>query len=107
MPPETLAEWFSPLRLDHDSLVTPEFPETGHEAEERAGKGARALVAAHDGEGPLLFVGHGLTVGGVARGLVGTTNGVDAPLCGITKISRADGGDWTLEFSGDVSHLSP
>ncbi len=109
LPPETLAEWFSPLRLDHDSLVTPQFPETGLEAEKRAGRAARALVAAHDGdgEGPLLFVGHGLTVGGVTRGLVGTTDGVDAPLCGVTKISRSDGDDWTLEWSGDVSHLSP
>ena len=55
--------------------------------------------------GPVLLVGHGLTVGGVVDGLVGSTEGVDAPLCGVTLVER-DGADWRLAFSGDTSHLS-
>lgn len=41
---------------------------------------------------------------GVVDGLVGSTDGVDAPLCGLTRITR-DGDDWRLAFSGDTSHL--
>ncbi|MFC7116380.1 hypothetical protein ACFQH2_17485 [Natronoarchaeum sp. GCM10025703] len=46
-----------------------------------------------------------MTVGGVASGLVGSTDRVEAPLCGITRIDR-DGDGWELAFSGDTDHLS-
>jgi len=52
----------------------------------------------------VLLVGHGLTVGGVVDGLVGSTDGVEAPLCGVTRLHR-DHGNWRLAFSGDTTHL--
>jgi hypothetical protein len=52
----------------------------------------------------VLLVGHGLTVGGVVEGLVGSTDGVDAPLCGLSRIER-DGDGWRLDCSGDTAHL--
>jgi broad specificity phosphatase PhoE len=98
----TLADYFEPIQHDHDPFVVPEFPEEHHEAETRAGETARRIVDAHDG--PVLMVGHGLTIGGVVRGLVGSTEGVDAPLCGLTRIENRDG-EWKLDFSGAVDHL--
>ncbi len=101
--PEQLAEWFDPVELHHDPLVVPAFPESHSEAMERAGETARRLVAGT--EGTVLFVGHGLSVGGVVHGLVGSADGVAAPLCGLTLLVR-DGDDWRLVFSGDTSHLN-
>jgi len=99
---QTLADYFTPIRNDHDAFVVPEFPEAHHEAEQRAGAAARDAADAHDER--VLLVGHGLTIGGVVRGLVGSTEGVHAPLCGITRMDRA-GDDWELTFSGHVDHL--
>ncbi|MDS0259360.1 histidine phosphatase family protein [Haloarcula sp. S1CR25-12] len=102
VPNERLAEWFDPIELDHDPHVVPEFPESHSEAMERAGRAAQSLVA--DTDGTVLFVGHGLSVGGVVHGLVGSADEVEAPLCGLTLLER-DGEEWVLEFSGETSHL--
>jgi broad specificity phosphatase PhoE len=102
VPHARLAEWFDPVRLDHDPRVLPAFPEGHDEAMARAGETARIL--ADEVEGTVLLVGHGLTVGGVVQGLVGSTDGVDAPLCGLTRLEH-DGTGWRLDFSGDTSHL--
>ena len=99
VPFEQLAEWFAPVRLGHEPYVVPSFPESHDEAMERAGKTARLI--AEDEAGTVLLVG---TVGGVVQGLVGSTEGVDAPLCGLTRIER-DGEGWRLAFSGDTTHL--
>ncbi len=99
---EQLTGWFETVRLGHDPLVVPEFPEDHHEAETRVGKTARQLVSQTDGT--VLLVGHGLTIGGVVDGLVGSTAGVDAPLCGLTRVEK-QAGEWTLDFSGAVAHL--
>ena len=102
MPSEALAERFSTVRLGHDPYVIPEFPESHAEAMARAGETARLI--ADDAAGSVLLVGHGLTVGGVVQGLVGSADGVDAPLCGLTRVER-DGDGWRLDFSGDTAHL--
>jgi broad specificity phosphatase PhoE len=99
---ETLAARFATVRLGHEPHVVPSFPETGPEASARVGETARRVVA--DEDGTVLLVGHGLTVGGVVGGLVGSTTGVDAPLCGLTRVVR-DGDGWRLAYSGDTSHL--
>jgi len=98
----TLVDYFDPLRSDHAPFVEPGFPEDHHEAERRAGEAARRIADAHDSR--VLMVGHGLTIGGVTRGLVGSTEGVDAPLCGLTRIEQ-NGSAWELDFSGRVDHL--
>jgi broad specificity phosphatase PhoE len=99
---DALADRFETVRLDHEPCLVPTFPESHDAAMERAGEAARRLVAAEDGT--VLLVGHGLTVGGVVQGLVGSTDGVDAPLCGVTRLER-EGERWRLDFSGDTSHL--
>lgn len=102
VPQSDLAEWFEPIVLDHEPYLVPEFPESHHEAMARAGSAARQIV--NDTDGTVLLVGHGLTVGGVVDGLVGSPDGVDAPLCGVTRLDR-NRGSWELAFSGDTTHL--
>lgn len=99
---QTLIDYFEPIQDGHEPVVIPEFPESHDAAEARAGRTAQLLADRHDGR--ILLVGHGLTVGGVVRGLVGSTAGVDAPLCGITRIEKR-GDEWELDFSGKVDHL--
>ncbi len=102
VPPERLAERFGPLRLDHAPYLRPEFPESHDAAMARVGETTRHIADATDGTA--LLVGHGLTIGGVVRGLVGSADEADAPLCGLTRLER-DGEDWHLDFSGDTTHL--
>jgi len=100
---EDLADRFQAVDPAHDSLLDPTFPEDHAEAEARIGEAACRVVETASAE-RVLLVGHGATVGGVAAGLVGSTDGVDAPLCGLTKVVR-DGDGWALERSGDTAHL--
>jgi broad specificity phosphatase PhoE len=102
VPPGELADWFETVRLDHDPYVLPEFPETHERAMERVGRATRAIAEGTDGT--VLLVGHGLTIGGVVLGLTGSAERADAPLCGLTRLTR-ENGDWELDFSGDTSHL--
>lgn len=102
VPYEQLAEWFEPVVIGHEPYVVPEFPESHEEAMDRAGRAARRIADGTDGT--VLLVGHGLTIGGVVHGLVGSADGVDAPLCGLTRLER-DGEGWRLDFSGDTGHL--
>lgn len=102
VPRAELASWFETVRLDHDPYVVPEFPESHDEAMERVGRTTRKIAA--ETAGTVLLVGHGLTIGGVVAGLTGSADDADAPLCGLTRLTR-DGSDWALQFSGDTSHL--
>ncbi|RLM53334.1 histidine phosphatase family protein [Halobellus sp. Atlit-31R] len=102
LPHEHLVERFEPVRGDHAPHVYPEFPETHAEAARRVGEATRRIV--DDVDGTVLLVGHGLTVGGVVDGLTGSTEGVEAPLCGLTRLER-ERGEWRLTFSGETSHL--
>lgn len=101
---ERLLEQFDRIDAAYDPWPEPTFPESHADAERRIGDAARRIVDDTDAR-RILLVGHGATVGGVAAGLVGSTEGVDAPLCGLTKLVR-DGDDWRLERSGDTAHLA-
>jgi broad specificity phosphatase PhoE len=100
--PADLAERFDTVSLDHEALVAPAFPESHAEAMARIGETTRRLVDA--AEGTVLLVGHGITIGGVVDGLTGDADDAEAPLCGLTRLSRENGG-WRLDVSGDVDHL--
>ena len=102
VPQDELADWFDPVRLDHDPRVHPDFPESHAEAMARAGEATRRL--ADSVEGTVLLVGHGLTIGAVVQGLIGSAERADAPLCGLTRLHRGDG-EWVLDFSGETGQL--
>lgn len=102
--PEMLARQFPRLDLDYRSRVDARYPETETQALSRAGQTARVLAAEFSGD--LLLVGHGASVLGMARGLVGDDCYVHACLCCLVRVSRR-GSQWRLERDGtDMSHLS-
>ncbi|MDS0292563.1 histidine phosphatase family protein [Halogeometricum luteum] len=104
-------ERFPRTDTDHRPLLEPTFPEDAADAERRIGETARRILDSADAD-RVLFVGHRATVDGVAHGLVGSAEGVEAPPCGVTEFAR-DGGengeergtDWRVERSGDAAHL--
>ena len=102
LPHDVLGERFEALSLRGDSHVVPAFPETHKEAMARIGEAAGRLADGVDG--PILLIGHGITVAGVVAGLVGPDTNVDAPLCGVTRLSF-DGESWRLDYTADTSHL--
>ncbi|MDS0299029.1 histidine phosphatase family protein [Halogeometricum sp. S1BR25-6] len=112
---EERVERFPRTDVEHRPLLEPTFPEDAADAERRIGETARRIVDSTSAR-RVLFVGHGATVGGVAHGLVGSAEAVDAPLCGLTELVRDGGGEggengnrngdeWRVEWSGDVAHL--
>ena len=103
LPEAALVDRFDPVCTADEPVIVPEFPEDHDAAERRVAATTRGLADRHAGDEHLLVVGHGLTIGGVVRGLVGSTEWVDAPLAGITRIDRR-GDDWHLAYSGDTFH---
>ena len=106
--PETLPEnglraRFETVRVGRDSHVVPAFPETRDEASARIATTARRL--AEESSGPVLLVGHGVTVAGVVEGLISPDAEIDAPLCGVTRLVAGVDGAWELDYTGDTSHL--
>ena len=106
--PETLPEnglraRFETVRVGRDSHVVPAFPETRDEASARIATTARRL--AEESSGPVLLVGHGITVAGVVEGLISPDAEIDAPLCGVTRLVAGVDGAWELDYTGDTSHL--
>lgn len=100
---DRLTERFRTVDPGHEPLLEPTFPEDHRDAQHRLGETARRVVD-HSTARRLLVVGHGATVGGVTAGLVGSADGVDAPLAGLTELVSEDG-DWRLVRSGDTDHL--
>jgi broad specificity phosphatase PhoE len=104
LPEDDLAERVPRIESDYRPLLEPTFPEGHEEAQRRIGEATRRIVDEAGAE-RVLLVGHGATIGGVVAGLTGVTEGVDAPLAGLTKLVR-DGEDWELVFSGETTHLA-
>lgn len=103
LPEHGLRERFGTVRVGRDPHVVPAFPETRSEASARIAAAARRLV--EGAPGPVLLVGHGITVAGVVEGLVGPDAAADAPLCGVTRLVAGVDGAWELDYTGDTSHL--
>jgi hypothetical protein len=53
----------------------------------------------------MLLVGHGASVVGTTRALVGGTPEINAALCCLVKLVRQEQ-EWVMELNGDTSHLS-
>ncbi len=111
-----LKRQFERLQQNHDPRIVPTYPESHAEAMDRIGETARRL--AESTPGVVVLIGHGATISGVVDGLIGTTAGADAPLCGITRIDRNQSGaldstetdtnknnHWQLKYSGETAHL--
>lgn len=104
LPPETLADQFERVSLNHRVCRTPSFPETKHEALGRIGATAQCLADRHD-EGTLFLVGHGITVQGALHGLIGRNlPDPGCPLASLTKVVY-ENGEWSIRLRNDTSHL--
>ncbi|WP_077260095.1 histidine phosphatase family protein [Haloquadratum walsbyi] len=98
----------------HDPEIFPPYPESPAEVMNRIGKKTRQLTKSMSDT--IVLVGHGV-ISSVVDGLIGTTAGANAPLCGITRIDREQnnglestvivekGNNWQLRCSGDTTHL--
>ena len=103
MPMENKIKLFPEIDPLYKSFVTPVYPETVEEMENRVKQAVDCIV--HNFTGNMLFVGHGASVYASASALVGKEHKISTALCSLTKIVR-NNNDWVLELNGDVSHLS-
>jgi len=100
--PAALAARYPSIDLRYESCVQPQYPESEADAMARVAVTVRQLVTRDDGD--LLLVGHGISVVGAARALVGGTPEIRAALCCLVQVTRVAQG-WQLVLNGDTSHL--
>ena len=101
LPLETLAKLFPAIDPRYASIVRPTYPESEMDVDRRTAEAAQKIVDRYPEE--LLFVGHGASVVGAARGLVENAN-VRASLCCLVQMVR-EGDRWQMLLDGDTSHL--
>lgn len=103
LPREILAQRYPRINLNYRDRVVPQYPETQETVMERTAQTIQKLVAQFCED--LLIVGHGASVLGTARGLLGRSPMLNASFCCLVKLVRHDQ-SWTMELNGDTSHLS-
>lgn len=102
--PQTfLAEQYPRIDWSYASQVMPQYPESEESLWQRTTQTAKRLVT--DFCEDILLVGHGASVLGTTKGLVGGDPVVNAPLCCLVKVVGYTD-KWEMELNGDVSHLS-
>jgi len=95
---------FPRIDPDHSACRTPTFPESKHRALARLGATGRCLADRYP-DATLLLVGHGITVQGILRGLIGSdVPDPGCPLASLTKVVY-NGTGWSLEIRNDTRHL--
>ena len=102
-PRELLAKTYPRIDWSYTSLILPKYPETEAQVNKRTGETAKLLVSQFSED--ILLVGHGASVWGTTRGLVGGNPDVNASLCCLVKLVYQDN-NWQMELNGDTSHLS-
>lgn len=101
---EELRRLFPRVDTAYVTRVTPEYPEHSMELHTWTRNARAVRLLAEEFPGPLLFIGHGASVHGLANGLVGGCPPINCGLCALLQIEReADG--WRLVLNGDQSHL--
>ncbi|MBP0018186.1 MAG: histidine phosphatase family protein [Cyanobacteria bacterium SBLK] len=101
--PEALAKKYPRIDLRYESRVIPEYPESEEDVLARTGRTVQQLVLEFAED--ILLIGHGASVLGSTRGLVGGNTGYRVALCSLFKVVKASE-QWVLELEGDISHLS-
>lgn len=101
-----LAELFPRIDTSYIPQIAISYPET-HEQMLKRSADTAVYLATEYAPNNLLLVGHGASVLGAAKGLVGeiAITEVKASLCSLVKIVRQEP-DWLLELKGDTSHLT-
>lgn len=102
-PQELLAQEYPMIDWEYKSLVTPQYPETETKLYRRTADTVSKLVQNFSEN--ILIVGHGASVLGLAKGLVGGNIIFKVSICSLTKVVNR-GNDWNIELIADTSHLS-
>lgn len=99
----SLATQYPALNTGYRSRVQPTWPETLDQNRQRLRQTIKQLV--RDEKGPILVVGHGATVVGMARALLSSPEQrIADALCGIVQL-QFKSGQWRLEMNGETTHL--
>ncbi len=102
-PRDFLAEAYPLIDWSYQSYLSPQYPESEADVNQRTGETVRHLV--NEFSADILLVGHGASVFGATQGLVTDVPSFKVALCCLTKIVRGYN-SWELEFYADTSHLS-
>lgn len=100
--PEKLAMDFPRIVGQDHSSVFPRFPETWDDLLMRTGTTIRTL-ASQTGD-DILIIGHGASLLGFTRALLGEEPEINADYCALVKLVRR-GVRWEMELNGDTSFL--
>jgi broad specificity phosphatase PhoE len=103
LPPEVLAQKYPRIDLRYESRVMPKFPENEKDVMSRTAQTVQQLVSEFSED--ILLIGHGASVLGTTRGLVGGNTNYRVSLCSLFKIVK-ESEQWILDLEGDTSHLS-
>lgn len=103
LPLDILQNHFPRIDPSYTSRVIACYPETNEKVLERTGETAQRLTTEFSED--ILLVGHGASVVGATRKLVGGLPEINASLCCLVKLVR-QGEAWVMELNGDTSHLS-
>lgn len=103
-PIEELSADFPRIDRTYHSRITPTYPETPESVcWKRTGDTAKQLI--EESSSDLLLVGHGATLMGIAKALMGGEPEIRAAFCAVLKFVRSGDG-WRMELNGDTSYLS-
>jgi len=102
-PQEFLQQEYPRIDWSYTSRIIPQYPENEEKMMERTGETAKILVQEFSED--LLLVGHGASVLGTTKGLVGGNPQINASLCCLVKIVR-NNNIWEMLLNGDTSHLT-
>jgi broad specificity phosphatase PhoE len=101
---EKLLQRFPRVDLSYTSMVLPTFPEPSREViRERCRQTITRLVNHYSSD--LLIIGHGASVLGIAKALLGPQQDISTGLCSLTQIHWHNQ-QATMALNGDTSHLS-
>lgn len=99
---EALIARFPMVDLRYSSNVRPVYGESESDSMRRAAEAAHAVVRRFPR--PVLFMGHGATIAGLAKGFSPDSEITSCGMCCLFKFRR-EGANWTMELCADVSHL--
>jgi broad specificity phosphatase PhoE len=95
-------------RIDwsYRSQILPKYPETKSEVLKRMKLTAETITEQFSGN--VLLIGHGISVVGIAQGLLNSQEEIKASLCSLTKLvkNNLEQNDWQLMLNGETSFLT-
>ena len=104
--PSELELLYSRIDWSYRSQILPQYPETEQEVLQRMKLTAETITQQFSGN--VLLIGHGISVVGIAQGLLNSQEEIKASLCSLTKLvkNKIEQNDWQLILNGETSFLT-